>query len=399
MSFALKYIGPLSITPIISLTGFSLIPVGYDLASGQWWIALMTMFIVLLFSQYLKTNTIPNRPCSSIKNMKLSVFACLNFFPVLLAMTIACTLCAIFTIYDVLPKEADQWGHLARMDRNIRVMHEAKWFRFPYPGQWGRPTVSVASVFGMLAGVIAAMLESVGDYHACARVSGAPAPPAHALNRGIFVEGIACVLAGAWGSGNGTTSFSENIGVIGITKVGSRRVVQVGGCIMLILGCFGKFAAIFTLIPAPVFGGLCLITFGMIIAVGLSNLQYVDLNSSRNLCVLGVSLFFGLCVPFWIDKNYQTINTGNAVVDQILTVLLRTNMFVGGCVAFILDNSITGTDRERGISSWRDSSLENLSKLPQEIRVYNPPFYELILSKAPFIKWLPIFPNPDMRSS
>jgi nucleobase transporter 1/2 len=88
MSFALKYIGPLSITPIISLTGFSLIPVGYDLASGQWWIALMTMFIVLLFSQYLKTNTIPNRPCSSIKNMKLSVFACLNFFPVLLALAI-----------------------------------------------------------------------------------------------------------------------------------------------------------------------------------------------------------------------------------------------------------------------------------------------------------------------
>lgn len=86
-------------------------------------------------------------------------------------------------------------------------------------GQWGVPTVSVSSVFGMLAGVLASMIESVGDYYACARLSGAPPPPTHAVNRGIGIEGIGCILAGAWGSGNGTTSYSENIGAIGITKV------------------------------------------------------------------------------------------------------------------------------------------------------------------------------------
>lgn len=86
-------------------------------------------------------------------------------------------------------------------------------------GQWGTPTISAASVFGMLAGVLASMIESVGDYYACARLSGAPPPPRHAINRGIGMEGIGCLLAGAWGSGNGTTSYSENIGAIGITKV------------------------------------------------------------------------------------------------------------------------------------------------------------------------------------
>jgi len=91
---------------------------------------------------------------------------------------------------------------------------------FYFPGQWGRPTVSVAGVFGMLAGVLASMIESIGDYFACARLSGAPPPPDHAINRGIAVEGVGCLLAGAWGSGNGTTSYSENIGAIGITKVG-----------------------------------------------------------------------------------------------------------------------------------------------------------------------------------
>lgn len=88
-----------------------------------------------------------------------------------------------------------------------------------YQGQWGMPTVSLAGAVGILAGVISSMIESVGDYHACARLSGAPPPPKHAINRGIGMEGLGCLLAGAWGTGNGTTSYSENVGALGITKV------------------------------------------------------------------------------------------------------------------------------------------------------------------------------------
>lgn len=85
--------------------------------------------------------------------------------------------------------------------------------------QWGIPTVTVAGVFGMLAGVLASAIESIGDYYACARLSGAPPPPVHAINRGIGTEGVGCIIAGLWGTGNGTTSYSENIGAIGVTKV------------------------------------------------------------------------------------------------------------------------------------------------------------------------------------
>ena len=56
--------------------------------------------------------------------------------------------------------------------------------------QWGVPTVSVAGVFGMLAGVLAGLLESVGDYYAAARISGAPPPPMHAVNRGGSLQAI-----------------------------------------------------------------------------------------------------------------------------------------------------------------------------------------------------------------
>ena len=93
-----------------------------------------------------------------------------------------------------------------------------------FQGQWGTPIVTAGSVFGIIAGVISSILESVGDYHACARISSVPKPPHHAINRGILMEGIACICAGAWGTGIGVTSYSECVGNIGLTRV-SRYVL------------------------------------------------------------------------------------------------------------------------------------------------------------------------------
>lgn len=86
-------------------------------------------------------------------------------------------------------------------------------------------------------------------------------------------------------------------------QVGSRRVIQYGAAIMLLLGMVGKFSALFASLPDPVLGALFCTLFGMITAVGLSNLQFVDLNSSRNLFVLGFSIFFGLVLPSYLKGN------------------------------------------------------------------------------------------------
>ena len=132
----------------------------------------------------------------------------------MIAIATAWLFCLILTAAGAFDKDSK-----ARTDARSAVLSDSPWFRVPYPGQWGRPTVSVASVFGMLAGVLAGIVESIGDYYACANLCGAPPPPAHAVNRGIGVEGLACLFAGSIGTGNGTTSFSENVGAIGITRV------------------------------------------------------------------------------------------------------------------------------------------------------------------------------------
>jgi len=60
--------------------------------------------------------------------------------------------------------------------------------------QWGLPTVSVQGFLSLSSGVLAGIVESVGDYYACAKISGAPVPPAHAINRGISISVSVCIL-------------------------------------------------------------------------------------------------------------------------------------------------------------------------------------------------------------
>jgi nucleobase transporter 1/2 len=168
------------------------------------------------------------------------------------------------------------------------------------------------------------------------------------------MEGVGCLVAGIFGPGNGTTSYSENIGAIGLTRVGSRRVVQAGAGFMLILGAFGKFGALFTTIPQPIVGGMYCAMFGMIAAVGLSNLQFVDLNSARNLFILGFAFFMGLSVPEYFNANPVDFGSWRlpSLLSDVVNTLGRTGMAVGAVIALVLDNTIPGTDEERGLTAW-----------------------------------------------
>ncbi|KAL4222695.1 hypothetical protein ACF0H5_018736 [Mactra antiquata] len=401
MGIILKFIGPLAITPTITLIGLALFKEAADKAAAQWYIALMTMCLIAIFSQYMRNVNVPCFSRNSDDGCKVVRTPIFSLFPVLLAMITSWIICVILTASGALPEKPGEWGYNARTDIKTDVLYESDWFRFPWPGQWGTPTVSVAAVFGMLAGVLSSMIESVGDYYACARLAGAPPPPVHAVNRGIGIEGVCCILAGAWGTGNGTTSYSENIGAIGITKVGSRIVVQTGGIIMIVLACFGKFGALFVTIPDPVVGGMFMIMFGMITAVGLSNLQYVDLNSPRNIFILGVSMFCGLSFPKWISNTPGAIDTGSDIADQIISVLLGTSMFVGGLIGFVLDNTIPGTPEERGISKWRayETSSDDAQDSKDVFKIYDLPFIQRYMDKYNIFTYLPFCPRFGKRSS
>ena len=324
----LRFVGPITIAPTIALIGLALFKFGAPEAGRHWPIGGLTILLIILFSQYLR--------------QKHRTF---ELYPILLAIATAWIVSATLTTVGLFPE-----GHPSHT--SLDNLKNAPWFRIPYPFQWGFPQFGAAAFIGMLAGYIASMVESIGDYYACARLSGAPTPDKHVINRGITFEGIGCLVAGIFGTGNGTTSYSENIGAIGLTRVGSRRVVQTGAVIMILLGMVSKFGALFTTIPQPIVGGMYCAMFGMIVAVGLSNLQFVDLNSARNLFILGFSFFMGLSVPEYFAQ--QPMQFEPAWVASILNTLGSTGMAVGAFTALALDNTILGTDEERGLKAWEN---------------------------------------------
>jgi len=322
----LKYVGPITIAPTIALIGLALFKFGAPEAGRHWPIGGLTIVLIIVFSQYLRR--------------KHRTF---ELYPILLAIVTAWIVAALLTALDVFTA-----GHPAHT--SLENLKNAPWFRIPYPFQWGFPQFGAAAFVGMLAGYIASMVESIGDYYACARLSGAPTPDKNTINKGITFEGIGCLVAGIFGTGNGTTSYSENIGAIGLTRVGSRRVVQTGAVIMILLGTVSKFGALFTTIPQPIVGGMYCAMFGMIAAVGLSNLQFVDLNSARNLFILGFAFFMGLSVPEYFSQHPMQFEP--IWVASILNTLGSTGMAVGAFTALALDNTIPGTVEERGLNAW-----------------------------------------------
>ncbi|NXA08229.1 S23A1 protein, partial [Sapayoa aenigma] len=387
----LSYIGPLTVTPTVSLIGLSVFQAAGERAGSHWGIAALTILLIILFAQYLRQVAIclPGyRWGHGFVLLRIQIF---KMFPIILAIMVVWLFCYVFTLTGVFPSQPEEYGYKARTDARGEILSVAPWFRVPYPCQWGLPTVTSAAVLGMFSATLAGIIESIGDYYSCARLAGAPPPPVHAINRGIFTEGICCIIAGLLGTGNGSTSSSPNIGVLGITKVGSRRVIQYGAGIMLVLGTVGKFTALFASLPDPVLGGMFCTLFGMITAVGLSNLQFVDMNSSRNLFVLGFAMFFGLTLPNYLDSHPGAINTGVPELDQILTVLLTTEMFVGGIIAFVLDNTIPGTPEERGLVQWKAGAHSN-SRSSASLRSYDFPFGMSAVRRVRWLRHVPVCP-------
>lgn len=355
----LRFVGPITIAPTIALIGLSLFEFGAPKAGGHWGVGGLTILLIILFSQFLRR--------------RHRIF---ELFPILMGILLAWGVAAILTWKDVFPA-----GHPAHVSTDNLVA--APWVRIPTPFQWGMPVFGAAAIVGMLAGYVSSIVESVGDYFACSRMAGEPPPERRIINRGIGMEGIGCLIAGIFGTGNGTTSYSENIGAIGLTRVGSRRVVQIGALLMLVLACLGKFGALFTTIPSPVVGGMYCAMFGMIAAVGLSNLQFIDLNSARNLFILGFALFMGLSMPVYfrshpveLQLDWMTGLIGTvqgwlagvlpeqpATPEELVAILAgglsgiistigQTGMAVGALFAFTLDNTIPGSREERGLLAW-----------------------------------------------
>ncbi|NNF98815.1 MAG: purine/pyrimidine permease [Desulfobacteraceae bacterium] len=350
MGHVRKLISPIVIGPTIAMIGLALFSIGAPWMASNWIISLITLGALIIYSQVLSA--------------KSKVFM---LFPVLLAIATGWICALIGTVTGMI--SPDNAAYL-----KTDLIASAPWFSFMpmVPFKWGFPDLGSstlwAGVFGMLAGYLASMIESIGDYYACARISEAPVPTSRMISRGLGAEGLGCFIAGIMQTCNGTTTYSENIGSIGLTKVASRRVIRAGALVMLFIPVVGKFGAVLATLPQPVVGSMFVGLFGMIASVGLSNLQIVNMNNSRNLFIIGLSFFAGLTVPYhfnpMLSANAVPIAWGAdgnflQVLGNILQAILTTGMAVTAITGIVLDNLLPGATRaERGLEVWEKEASE-----------------------------------------
>ncbi|KAK7493177.1 hypothetical protein BaRGS_00015514 [Batillaria attramentaria] len=382
----LRFIGPLTICPAIALIGLGFTSAVYNYAEKHWGAAMFTAALVLVFSLWLGRVRVPIPSWSRQRGCHISKFPVFVVVSVLLGVAFGWIFCFVLTEAGAFPSNSSEPAYYARTDINLGVIDQVPWFKIPYPFQFGMPTVSVAGFFGMFMAIVSSVLESIGDYYGTARVAEAPPPPPHAINRGIAIEGICSVISGMVGAGHATTSYSSSLAAISVTRVASRRVFQTTGVIMLVMGVLTKVGAIMTLIPEPVIGGLNAVLLGTLIAVGFSTLSYVDMTSSRNVTVVGVTFMLGLAVPQWIN--------GNEMADQIITVCLGTPMFFGAVVGVILDNIVPGTPEERGIAMFqRTMAGDSSEKEVEKHSTYDLPFVSEWLRRHGCCSFVPFLPS------
>ncbi|KAK7508507.1 hypothetical protein BaRGS_00000073 [Batillaria attramentaria] len=389
LGFLLRFIGPLTITPTIALIGLSLTGVVTRLAHVHWPVAFLTIALVVVFALLLGRYNQPVPVWTRQKGCHFTRYPLLQLFSVLLAMSVSWLTCYVLTATDVIPNNVTHPAYLTRTDTRLHVIREAPWFTFPYPFQFGMPTISAGGFLGMLAATLASIIESVGDYFAAARVSQAPAPPSSAVNRGIAMEGVASIVSGMVGAGHATTSYSSNIGAI---AVASRRVFHTAGVLLLLCGVLGKVGAFFTLLPEPVVGGAMATMLAMVTSVGLTTVLYANMSTLRNLAIFGLAIMLGLTLSPWITENPDTISTGSLAFDQILIVLLGTPMCVGGFIGFLLDNIVPGTIEERGLVKWRVDAMKSATdESPRKL--YDIPYISDVIRKVPMCSFVPMSPS------
>ncbi len=116
------------------------------------------------------------------------------------------------------------------------------------------------------------------------------------MSSGILADAVGSICGGLVGSFS-NTSFSQNVGLISLTKVASKHVALMAGILLVCLGLFPKLAGVINGIPQPVLGGVGLVMFGMVAAAGIKTLSRVELTD-RNLLIIATSLALGLGVTF-----------------------------------------------------------------------------------------------------
>jgi NCS2 family nucleobase:cation symporter-2 len=216
---------------------------------------------------------------------------------------------------------------------NFQKVASAPWFDIVYPFQFGMPKFDLIASITMCLVMIVVMIESTGMFLALGEMTGKTIDQ-KMLSKGLRADGLGTLIGGVFNTFP-YTSFSQNVGLVGVTGVRSRWVTAAGGVIMLALGLIPKMAALVEALPQTVLGGAGIVMFGMVAATGARILTNVDFKTNRNnLFVVAIAIGFGM-IPLVAPNFFKQL-------PQELHPLLESGILLAAIVAVILNAFYNG---------------------------------------------------------
>lgn len=294
----MKLFPPLVTGTVVCLIGLTLLPVSIDWAAGgsgaldygsllNVSIAMLVMIVTLILNRYGK--------------------GLVSSASILIGMLVGYLVCIPLGMVDFTP------------------VAEASWFAMPNILEYG-VVFDWKAVLAFIPAYFVTTIETVGCLKAVGETSQIEMDDKK-IGSGILADGVGSIVGGLVGSFS-NTSFSQNVGLISLTKVASKHVAVMAGILLVCLGLFPKLAGVINGIPQPVLGGVGLVMFGMVAAAGIKTLSRVELTD-RNLLIIATSMALGLGVTFRPDFIGQ--------LPEALQMIFSSGISTGTIVALILN--------------------------------------------------------------
>ncbi|QOD85990.1 purine permease [Weissella viridescens] len=296
-----RFFPPVVTGSLITVIGFALVPVAIQNIGGG----------------DPKAASFGNMPDLTIALVTIVTIVVLNIFAKGFLKAIAVLLGIIIgTIF------AAFLGHVS-----IEPVLQASWFHLPTPFYMGVPTFHLSAIITMSVVALTSLIESTGVYFALADLTGTDLTEKD-LARGYRSEGLAVMLSGIFSTFPYST-FSQNVGVVRLSGVKSKRPIYYAAAMLLIIGLLPKFGALATMIPSSALGGAMLVLFGTIGVQGITILHQVDFGQDRNLMIAALSIGAGIGITVYpqvfqkLPELIRLVIENAVVVTSVMAVALN----------------------------------------------------------------------------
>jgi len=328
----MRYFPPVVTGPIIISIGLTLSGSAITNCSANWLIALLAVAIIIVCNMWGK--------------------GMIKIIPVLLGVVGSYLVAACFGLVDFSGVRNAAWvGMPFRMENTA--------FSVLGNPNWG---LIVSAIITIVPISLATMVEHIGDMCAISSTTGVNYIEDPGLHRTLMGDGLATALASMFGAPANTT-YGENTGVLNLTKVFDPKVIRIAAVLAIAFSFCPKFAAVVSAMPAATIGGVSLVLYGMISAVGVRNLveNKVDLLYSRNLIITALILVLAIGV-----------NYGPGSI-QIGSVSL-SGLAIAALVGISMNAALPGKDYEFGTNKRADQAvnLGGSTRHPHDWRKENP---------------------------